>query len=398
VPGLHISKHSKNIFVLFGLLTIIEGVLWYLLPIYFESKLNSLLLVGVIIAAHPLAILMSSLPMGDLSDKMGRKFVFIIGVIGFAGSFAFLSFTTFWAFLAFMVVYGIFSIAYKIAAFVGVLDHSVKFHIGESTGMFESVEYAGWLIGSVAAGVLLFLFPVGMAIKILTVILIAVAVLAIKFFPGKIAFNLKRLIKGEKILVEDRVYFGGLRAASKFGKPLVAILAFSFAWGFWEYAIWTFEPIYSNSIGSGFLLGALILGLVSLPGALAGFTSGKLTDRIGSKEALIAGSVLILVGQGVFLVSRSLVTLGASLALTAIGVMLIWIPISIWLKTNVPRKVRGQVDSTTETFYSIGGVGGPLVVGTALSIAGASVMFWWTAALFAISIVALGVWGKIHDV
>lgn len=388
-PFFYINSKTRNIAVLFGLVTLIEGILWYFMPIYFESKLNSLFLVGVILSSHPIASLFASLPAGDLCDKLGKKFVFILGLLGFAASFLFLFWGNFQAFLFFMIMYGIFSTMYGISAFVFVLDHARPHIVGESAGFFTSVNYAGWLFGSLIAGVLMLLFDVTFMLKILMLSVLLILSFAIFLFPGKTHINLDGFKRAKNILWHDGLFFGEARAVYKLGKPLIAIFAFSFVFGYWEYAIWTFEPIYANSLGSGILLGAAILALISLPGAVSALIAGKLLDSLGVKKILPIGAVLILLGQAIFLFQQSLITLAISLVLTSFGAMFILIIIDYYIKERVTRNLRGEVDGAAEMLYNIGGIFGPLTIGAVLTVAELGNLFYFTTALFIAAITTL---------
>jgi MFS family permease len=386
---MNVGHKTINIAILFGLVTLVEGVLWYMMPLYFESKLNSLFLVGIVISAHPLASLLSSLPAGDLSDKISRKFVFILGMFGFMVSFLFLFVENFYAFFTFMVLYGIFSTMYGISAFVSVLDHSRPRLVGESAGFFTSVQYAGWLFGSLISGVLFVLFEVPLILKFLFLSLILIFFLSPFVFPGKSHINSKGLRKAEKVLAKDRIFVGELKSMSVLGKPLIAILTFSFVLGYWEYSIWTFEPIYSNGLGSGFMIGAIILALISLPGTISALLAGKLTDVFGPKTMLPAGVCLIIIGQLTFLLQQNLLTLALSLVLTSFGALFILLPIDYYMKMRVGKKLRGEVDGAVEMLYNIGGVAGPLTIGIALTVTQLSNLFYYTFVLFIIAISTL---------
>jgi putative MFS transporter len=385
----HIGAKARNVAIIFGLITIIEGVLWYFLPIYFESQVNSLLLVGILISSHPIASVLASLPSGDICDKVGRKFAFILGLIGFAFSFIFLLIGNFVSLLIFMIIYGVFSTMYGISAFVSILDHTKTKYAGEAAGFFTSMQYSGWLFGSLFSGILILLFDFTLVMQILILSLIAIFSFSLFVFPGKSHLNFKEFVNVEHILARDRVFIGEWKSISRLGMPLISIFAFVFAFGYWEYAIWIFEPIYTNYIGAGVILGAAILALISLPGAISAFVAGALTDRIGVRRMLPIGAVLIIIGQLVFLAMQTLATLAMSLIVTSFGSLFVLIPIDYYLKKHVNRKIRGEVDGSAEMFYNIGGIIGPLTIGIALTLSNLTNLYYFTFALFAIAIATL---------
>jgi len=288
-----------------------------------------------------------------------------------------------------MIFYGFFSTMYGISAFVCFLDHARSHVIGESAGLFTSIQYAGWFFGTFLGGVLLFVFDAGVILKLLVLILIFLSALAIFFFPGKAEFNFKEVILAEHILAKDGFVVGELKSISVLGKPLISLLLFSFALGFWEYTIWTFEPIYANSLGSGFVLGAVILCLTTLPGMVSGFFAGKLVDFFGEKKMLVLGAVLVVLGQTIFLLKQNLLLLGISLVITSAGAIFILIPLSCYQKKYVSKKLRGEVSGTADACYSIGGILGPVVIGASLTLVDLSQLFYFTSFIFLIAICSL---------
>lgn len=257
---LHLTQKSRNVIILFCLLSIIEGVLWYILPIYFESQLNSLFLIGIIMAAHPLSSLLAALPAGDMCDNVGRKFAFVIGAIGFLASFLLLYFNNFFGFLTFMLAYGVFSTLYAVSANTAIIDYSQRDHVGETNGIFVSLVYFGWFAGSIIAGVLASLLAQVTVLGALAVALLAVTIGTVIYFPGKSKLERPAIRKAERILIRDHLWFGEFGSIKKIKISIIPAFLFYFTWGYWEYAIWLFEPIYTNVVvGSEILIGAIIL-------------------------------------------------------------------------------------------------------------------------------------------
>jgi MFS family permease len=192
-------------------------------------------------------------------------------------------------------------------------------------------------------------------------------------------------------LFRDGIYGGEFKRLLKLGKPLLAILTFSFAFGFWEYAIWTFEPIWANYMGAGLLLGAVILMLDSVPYIPFTLISGFVTNKLGLNKMFAIGAAFTILGQSFFLFDQTLLTLTLTLVVTPIGVSFLAIPMEVYIKRHVKSNVYGQVYGIDNTIYDLGGVIAPLVVGVIAVVSKMSAIIYVSFALFLISIVALAV-------
>lgn len=381
-----INRKSWNVAILYGLFTLVEGILWYLMPVYFDSKLNSLFLVGILLSLHPVASLIGDFPAGKLCDSMGRKFVFVLGVVGFAASFTFLFVGTFPALLVFMLLYGFFATMYDTGAFISIMDHANRNSVGKSAGLFTSINYAGWFFGSLLAGLLLIVLEVPLLLKVMAGFLMVMSLFSFVAFPGKTRFGFKELTAAKKTVMRSGVFKKDVKAVLRFGKPLLVSLSFFFAFGFWEYAIWTFEPIYTQSLGASFLMGAAILSLISLPGVVSPLIAGKLNDRLGERKMLLIGSLLIVVGQSMFFIQHGLLALAVSLIVTSSGAMFMLVPIECYVKNSVKWNMRGHIDGAWAMSYDVGGLLGPVTAGAIFVLSNAANPFYITFPLFMISI------------
>ena len=379
----------KELIFIGGMLTIVEGILWYFLPIYFESKMNNMFLVGVIISAYSAGRLLVSLPAGDIADRIGRKFTFILGVLGFVASLFFLFFDGFLYFALFMMLFGMFTIIYGIPAYAALMDYSTKKNVPMVAGLADMLNNFGWGFGPMIAGALLLYLNAPSFIGVVIVILLGVSVFSLFFFPGKFHFGMKEFRKSKTILVKDGLYLGEMKRLKKLGRPLLAILTFSFAFGFWEYAVWTFVPIWASSMGAGLLLGAFILMLDSLPYIPFSFISGAVTNRLGMRRMFAIGAVFTLLGQTFFMFEQSLLTLTLTLVVTPIGVSFLAIPMDVYIRRNVGKGIYGQVYGIDYMIYEIGGIIAPLTVGAIAIFSNMSSIIYVTFALFVVSIGAL---------
>jgi MFS family permease len=389
----HWRRHKfgfpKELILIGGLLTLVEGILWYFLPNYFQSKLNNLFLVGVIISSYSAGRLAVSLPAGDLTDKIGRKFTFILGVVGFLASVFFLFMGSFFYLALFMILFGIFTIVYDIPAYASLLDHSTKKNIPIVSGLSDMLHNFGWGFGPLIAGALLLYFEVPMFISLVILLLMAIAAFSLFAFPGEFHFRLSDFKKSKKVLLKDGLYAGEFKRLVKLGKPLLAILIFSFAFGFWEYAIWTFEPIWTNYMGAGLLLGAFILMLDSIPYVPFDIAAGIITNKIGLKKMFTIGAIFTILGQSFFLFQHSLLGLTLTFIVTPLGISFLVIPMDVYIKRHVKGDLYGQVYGIDYMVYEIGGVIGPLAVGAMATLADITSIIYLSCALFLISIAAL---------
>jgi len=379
----------RDLILIGGMLTLVEGILWYFLPNYFQSKLNDMFLVGIVISAFSAGRIIVSLPAGDIADHIGRKFTFVFGIIGFIASVFFLFLGSFFYFALFMLLFGVFTIIYGIPTDASLLDHSTKRNAPIVLGLADVLHNFGWGFGPVIAGGLLLYFRVPTFISIIIVALVAVSVFSLFAFPGKCHFNLKEFRKSRKILLKDGIYGGEFKRLLKLGNPLLAILIFSFAFGFWEYAIWTFEPIWTKYVGAGLLLGAVILMLDSVPYIPFTLISGFVTNKLGLEKMFAIGAAFTILGQSFFLFNQTLLTLTLTLVVTPVGVSFLAIPMEVYIKRHVKNNVYGQVYGADNMAYDIGGVIAPLVVGTIAVLSNMASVIYVSFTLFLISIAAL---------
>lgn len=334
----NISKSAKTIAIISALITLVEGILWYFLPIYFEDQLNSVFLASVVISSYSLACLISSIPSGDIVDKVGRKFSFVLGIVGFIITTLFLFIGDFIFLVLFMALFGVFSTLYDAAAVAGILDHSRKSNVAETMGIADALKNSGWVFGPLIAGALMLYFEVPIIISIVILLLLIVSYYSLSSFPEiGFKFRLSDFRKAEVSLLRDEVYWGELKRLVKLGRPLLAILLFWFALGYFEYSIYTFEPIWTNSIGAGILIGAFILALVNLPYLLFNAFIGKYANRIGSRKTFFLGVVFIVLGQSFFLIDQSLISLALSIFITPVGITFLWVLIAVYIKKHVKK-------------------------------------------------------------
>jgi len=132
--------------------------------------------------------------------------------------------------------------------------------------------------------------------------------------------------------------------------------------------------------GTSTALVGLLLALFALLPALFAVAVGRLSDRIGVRQPMIVGSIVLAVGATLPLVFRGLPGLFVGAAVMGVGFMLFQVPAQHATGELGPPVERAHNFSTLALGYAISGLVGPLVAGFAIDHAG----FVATFALFAL--------------
>lgn len=132
--------------------------------------------------------------------------------------------------------------------------------------------------------------------------------------------------------------------------------------------------------GTSTALVGMLLALFALLPALFAVAAGRLSDRIGVRQPMIVGSVILAVGAVLPLVFGGLPGLFLSAALMGVGFMLFQVPAQNATGELGPATQRAHNFSTLALGYAISGLLGPLVAGLSIDHAG----FTATFAIFAL--------------
>lgn len=132
--------------------------------------------------------------------------------------------------------------------------------------------------------------------------------------------------------------------------------------------------------GTSTALVGMLLALFALLPALFAVAAGRLSDRIGVRQPMIVGSVVLAVGAVLPVVVGGLTGLFLSAALMGVGFMLYQVPVQNATGELGPASQRAQNFSALALGYAVSGLLGPLVAGFSIDHAG----FVATFAMFAV--------------
>jgi predicted MFS family arabinose efflux permease len=182
-------------------------------------------------------------------------------------------------------------------------------------------------------------------------------------------------------------FFAEMGLWKKVWSVLFPILSLTLLLNLVDAAIWTFGPIFSESIGKahGFS-GGVFMTAYALPPLVVGWIVGGIARRFGDERTAqwviaIGSAVLILIG----FVSSPVVSVALIFAVSfffSIGWPAISAVYTEYIEKNVPR--RKETETLQDLFTNFGDVGGPIAAGYMAQYLG-----------FAHSFVALGVLGLL---
>ena len=132
--------------------------------------------------------------------------------------------------------------------------------------------------------------------------------------------------------------------------------------------------------GSSTAVVGVLLALVALLPAFFAVAAGRLSDRIGGRQPMIVGSIVLAVGALLPLFFRGLPGLFASAVVMGVGFMLFQVPAQNVTGELGPPSQRAHNFSTLALGYAVSGLLGPLLAGFSIDHAG----FVATFAIFAL--------------
>jgi MFS family permease len=142
-----------------------DGLAWGLLPLYFADAGLSVGRIGVVAAVYPAIWGLGQLVTGGLSDRVGRKWLIVGGMLVQAFAIAAIASTTgfpAWLFGAAVLGVGTAMVYPTLLAAVGDVAHPLW--RARSVGVYRLWRDAGFAVGAILAGVLADAFSVEVAI------------------------------------------------------------------------------------------------------------------------------------------------------------------------------------------------------------------------------------------
>jgi MFS family permease len=353
------------------------GVIVPAMPLFAKSFGVSNSAVGFIVSAFAIARFTSGLLSGKLVDKFGERMVFAVGIL-MVSFFTFLcalahSYTQL---LVFRAAGGLGSSMFSVAA-SSIIMRSVA---DDQRGRAQSVYNGSFLVGGItgpALGGALSAISLRAPFFTYAITLFVAGVIGYFFLtPGKPAAKVETA-DADDMSIPEALRLMPYRTA--------LLLAFVTNWVLFGLRssilpLFVTENLHSTTaiVGIGFTLSALFQGLLLLP-------AGNISDTRGRRVALSIGSILVLAGvlmlvitvhPWMYLAAMSIMGLG--------GAFLSTTPANI--VGDVIRGKSGQVIALWQMAGDAGMIVGPVTVGFLSDVFSFRTAFMASAAVFSISV------------
>jgi MFS family permease len=294
------------------------------LPLFARSMGADTLQIGIITSSFMMAAGLLSIPLGILSDRLGRKRLILTGLlISAASSFLIGLCNTFWQMAEVYIFAGAGLAAFAPTMMSFVSDFSPKTHLGRSYGWYTMALYGGMSIGPSLGGLAAQVLDFRRVFALSGIITFVMFCMVLLFLPDseapqphQTANRSSRLIVGE--LLRNR--------------PLWACWLVTFVSCFGLGMFITFVPLHASDRGITIGQIGLIFGTQALVNAFSRIPFGYLSDRVSDRSNLVLVGLLgysaaiagigISTSLGLFLLSAFLMGISMGVAFTAVGALI----------------------------------------------------------------------------
>ncbi len=253
-------------------------------PLYLDSILSNYTEIGIIMGLVYILCFFWFLPLGELSDKVSKRFMIIITLFLYLPmGYILLSLKNFLHFVLFRFYHSFLSSSIWLNTEALVRQHSPKKKTSESLGFFDISWVLSLVIGSALSGFLFMKFGFSI-IWFITVF---------SFFGLLVSFSIKdKKIKGfwsstKEIIIKDKIFKKEIIDFSK-NKELIKFSVLSFFIYFCISFLFMLLPLFSSKLGATPIQIGLLFSLFFLPRLSEGYFS-VLADKFGKRIILMKG-------------------------------------------------------------------------------------------------------------
>ncbi|MDP2899469.1 MAG: MFS transporter [Candidatus Bathyarchaeota archaeon] len=331
-------------------------------------------LVGLAVSGYFVVRMLAEFPIGVLSDRIALRKLLIAGrFFGIFGALASYLTNDISVLIVARALWGVGDASFFCIGMTYVASLFPNKTRGRYLGIFQAVELTGSFVGQTAAGFL------ASSIGIRSNFLISAAV-------GIAALGVVLLVRGSGQVLKPGSLSSALpsRAVLKelLNRTLVACCLINFVCMMINNGLMgTLLPLYATEqLGFG-LAGYGLLVSLSTAGNISGnLFGGALSDRLGRRGMLAAGFVVGAASLVGLSLTQSFEWMLPLMFANGLFWGIVYGVTPAFIADSVPAESRGMAIGTYRTFFDFGGVVGPIVYSSILTVAG--VPFGYTAAFY----------------
>lgn len=354
------------------------------LPLLAEDLDPSGILVGLVVSAWFLSRIFMEVPAGIISDRVGRRKLFLVGVgLSVLGSFLCAQARTIHILILGRGVWGFGAALFFMNSTALIIDLFESKARGRALGLFNGIESVGNVIGAPIGAFLVSVMGYYSNVYYVTVVLVTICFIVA--MTSKSFKETKRKRQADSSLSASEV----LRNLRHYG--IITICTYSFTSALvWSGLFSTILQLYF-SVDLLFPLEytSLILSARTIGNIIAAVAANSLSERFGRRQVVAAGFITSAVSLLVFAVSSSLGIFLVMALFESFGESLSGNTLTVLLADITPSSVRGGAIGLQRTFMDLGGFIGPLALILVYSSSGPRITFLAGVVIEALNIALL---------
>jgi MFS family permease len=292
-------------------------------PLYAQSLGADAVLVGIINSAFLLMAALLSLPLGMMSDRLGRKRLACFGALILSATSFLLYFSkTPWQMVWIYLFFGIGLAAFGPTMMSLVADISPVTHLGRSYGWYTTALYTSMSLGPALGGFL------AEELGFLQVFLISGVLVFITFWLILLYLPRARHILKDRVKKNE----SGVARELLQNRPLVGCWLVTLGGCFGLGMFVTFLPLHADNQGLNVAEIGLVFAVQGLWNAVSRIPFGYLSDRVARRGTLVTVGLLGYSGAMVgfalstnlihFILTSTLLGISMGLAFTSVGALI----------------------------------------------------------------------------
>jgi DHA1 family tetracycline resistance protein-like MFS transporter len=393
-------KNQKKAILILFLIVFIDlvgfGIIIPLLPFYAERFDASPAMVGIVMATYSLAQLIAAPFWGQISDRTGRRPVFMISLVGVVASYVWLGFAESLVTIIAARTLGGFMAGNITAAFAYIADVTPPEDRAKGMGIIGAAFGLGFIAGPAIGGTLAGSDPATADFQTPSFAAAGLSLLALVMTILYLKESLSAESRAKAAAKKSK--FPLAQLAQYFRAPTIGLLIFlsflaTFVFASMEstFAMWSERTHGWGPAQNGYLFAFVGILIACIQGGLI----GPLTRRYGEARMVVLGAIALTAGLGLVPLSHQLTVLFGAMAILAIGYSIMTPTLNSLISLQAPAEEQGAIMGATRSAMTLARVLGPVLAGLIFWAIGKDWPYWVGALIMAY--VAILAWRTVQD-